>query len=248
MHLKVSEQFYSLQGEGRTVGIPAVFLRLQGCNLTCGGKQTIRTGELDSGATWRCDTIEIWTKGKSYAYQELCDIWKKNNWIHFLKHGAHLVITGGEPLLQQEAISEFLFYFKSTYNFLPVIEIETNGTILPSHDLISCVEYFNLSPKLSNSGMLLDQRLFPDILSYFNRISNSIFKFVVANKEDVVEVIRDFVDSGIISHKKVFLMPGVQNKKDLNLLEPVIINFCKQYCFKYSNRLHIQIWDQATGV
>ena len=62
MSLNISEQFYSIQGEGRTVGVPALFLRLQGCNLTCGGKKTVLTGNKQDGASWRCDTIEVWTK------------------------------------------------------------------------------------------------------------------------------------------------------------------------------------------
>ncbi len=111
MSLKVSEQFYSLQGEGRTVGVPAIFLRLQGCNLTCGGNNTIKTKELDSGATWRCDTIETWVKGSSFSFHDLVSYWENNDWISFLKTGAHLVITGGEPLLQQDKICLFFRLF-----------------------------------------------------------------------------------------------------------------------------------------
>ena len=62
--LPIAETFYSIQGEGITTGYPSVFVRLAGCNLMCGGQGTQFDGELHDGATWRCDTIEVWMKGK----------------------------------------------------------------------------------------------------------------------------------------------------------------------------------------
>ena len=75
--LTVSETFYSLQGEGPTAGTPAVFLRLKGCNLTCGGLNTVKTKQLDNGATWRCDTTEVWLKGQDMTYDEIKQEWQK---------------------------------------------------------------------------------------------------------------------------------------------------------------------------
>ena len=69
--LAISEHFYSIQGEGKFTGVPSVFLRLKGCNLTCGGKKTVSTKKLDSGATWRCDTIEVWLTGNSTSFKSL---------------------------------------------------------------------------------------------------------------------------------------------------------------------------------
>ena len=63
--LAISEVFYSIQGEGKTVGIPSVFVRLGGCNLMCGGMGTQFDGELHNGAEFRCDTIEVWMKATS---------------------------------------------------------------------------------------------------------------------------------------------------------------------------------------
>ena len=248
MSLEISEQFYSIQGEGQTAGVPAVFLRLKGCNLTCGGKSTIKTGELDSGATWRCDTIETWTKGRTYSYSEICSFWENQNWLYFLKDGAHLIITGGEPLLYQKSICEFLEFLKHKYGFLPHIEIETNGTILPNHELISLVDYFNVSPKLANSGMDLDKRLIDDVLALFNSIDSAIFKFVVSGESDIFEIVRNYINPSLIDVKKIYLMPSAMTRDQMIELEPLVVKLCKKYSFNYSNRLHIHIWDTKKGV
>ena len=74
--LRISESFYSIQGEGVTSGYPAYFIRLQGCNLMCGGKD----GSLmkEGKATWWCDTEYVWRKGKKTDIEVLIDDWKKN--------------------------------------------------------------------------------------------------------------------------------------------------------------------------
>ena len=115
--IRVSETFYSIQGEGPTVGVPAVFIRLQGCNLNCGSRS----------GSWVCDTVDVWKKGTQYSITDFFqDIMEKYN--HALLDGEHLLMTGGEPLLQQAAMSEFI----NQFNQKPYIEVETNGTIAPN--------------------------------------------------------------------------------------------------------------------
>ena len=108
--LAVSEYFYSLQGEGRTMGIPAIFLRLTGCNLMCGGYGVEKDGILRDDATWVCDTIAVWIKGTTYSFPELIVLLNSQlDFVARLKKGVHLVITGGEPLLQQKRIVAFFW-------------------------------------------------------------------------------------------------------------------------------------------
>jgi len=156
--LKISELFYSIQGEGRFMGVPSVFLRTFGCNFTCSGFGMPR-GELSLEA----DTIALNHTLKPYAtYKELplvstgCDSYA--SWhptfkdlspmltvdaiveriMEILPFGEwrdeHLVITGGEPLLGwQRAYPDLLKHEKM--RDLKAITFETNGTQLLSTEL-----------------------------------------------------------------------------------------------------------------
>ena len=135
-HLIISEQFYSLQGEGQTMGVPSIFIRLAGCNLLCKSDH------------WVCDSIEVWKKGIKTEFQDVLD----QDMIKRLEEGTHLIFTGGEPMLHQTAILNFLKWFKKKYHFKPIVEIETNGTRIIDHDLFKLIDFINCSPKLENSG------------------------------------------------------------------------------------------------
>lgn len=245
--LPVSEQFLSLQGEGKTAGIPAYFLRLKSCNLLCGGKGTDKDKKLHDGATWRCDTIEVWLKGKQKEFDAII----KDFGDDFIKNLAakthHLVITGGEPVLHDTKISYFIGHLAHLCNGDFNLEVETNGT-LPGK-WISGVNYWNVSPKLSNSGIPYNKRIKPDVLRDFARDDNSIFKFVISRRSDFEEVLQIIRDPAInIPPEKVWLMPAADNRKKLLEVSDLVATICANYGYKMSNRLHIQIWDKKTGV
>ena len=246
--LPVSELFYSIQGEGKTMGMPAVFLRLGGCNLTCGGKGTLQSGRIEHDATWRCDTIDVWTQFSRLSFDALYSRFIKEGYVDRLQQNAHLIITGGEPLLYQKELIEFLKYFEQQSGFLPLIEIETNGTICPIPELVNKVSFFNVSPKLSNSGMLKVKRFNEDILRFFSTLSQTQFKFVVACQQDLDELLVDFVEFLSLKSDKVTLMPAADSRDSLLLLGPVVCAFAKDYGFHFSSRLHVLLWDKKTGV
>jgi len=162
--LNVAEIFHSICGEGVTVGNPAVFLRLQGCTLTCGGIGTVNDKKLHTGALWRCDSIEVWKKGKPYTTQELIEEFKVQGFIKPLLEGAHLVLTGGSPLKQQEGLAEFIAEFMKIYEKKPYIEIENECTLMPISQMEWWIDCWNNSPKLENSGMKKMIRYKPEIL------------------------------------------------------------------------------------
>lgn len=228
--LIVSETFYSIQGEGQTMGVPAVFLRLGGCNLLC------------KSDSWVCDSIEVWQKGKATNFEKVLT----DGFISRLREGAHLIITGGEPLLHQKNIIRYLDWFYEEYNFKPIIEIETNGTFLPSEKLFTLVDYWNVSPKLSTSGETFKKRFNNLALLRLNKDKNSIFKFVVSSEKDFLEILTDFGET--INMKKVVLMPSGDSQELLNKTREIVAEICIKYSIKYSERLHIVIWNKKTGV
>ncbi len=247
--IAVSEFFYSLQGEGRTMGIPAIFLRLTGCNLMCGGYGVEKDGVLRDGATWVCDTIDVWMKGTTYSFEEL--VAKLNEEIDFvarLEAGVHLVITGGEPLLQQQRIIDFLDYLYSEYDLKPIVEIETNATIEPLHDLDLVVHYWNTSPKLSNSGMPQDKRLNFKVLKWFNQNPKTMFKFVISHKNDFLELKSELIQNGLIAKNKIVLMPAADSIETLLSSNQLVAELCIDNQIRMCTRLHIEIWNKLTGV
>ncbi|MCD6047715.1 MAG: hypothetical protein K0S08_1362 [Gammaproteobacteria bacterium] len=313
--LVVSEMFYSLQGEGPTVGRPAVFLRLAACNLECSGF-SYRAPE--TGEHLGCDTKLVWKKGKPYTFEQMIHEWQTQGWLNTFIHGAHLIITGGEPLLQQEKVAGFLSYlvphlpphprslspvgrgmtsfplplspqekemttfspplspqerematFSSPFspkgrragdegadtpphdaktNALPYIEIETNGTILPNEFLSHRVNQFNVSPKLSSSLEPREKAYRPEVLQHFVNLPQAIFKFVIQNEKDVKEVIEQYQKKFNIDNQRIWLMPEGGSLKDMQKKLALLAELCKQYQFNFSPRLHIHIWDEATGV
>ncbi|MGA0241718.1 MAG: 7-carboxy-7-deazaguanine synthase QueE [Candidatus Marinamargulisbacteria bacterium] len=232
--LRISEHFYSIQGEGPSVGVPAIFVRLQGCNLLCG----------DGSATWTCDTIPVWKKGTPYHISDWHALFL-DEYHNALAAGAHVVITGGEPLLQALAIKQWLALFETDR---PFIEIETNGTVMPTTTLLSTVSQWNVSPKLSNSGEPLNKRYHPTVLQTFQDQPNSIFKFVVQSPDDVTEISTFAPTILTLPIHRKFLMPAADTKTNLISLYPPIIELAKTHGFSVGQRFHIDIWDQKTGI
>ncbi|EJF53997.1 organic radical activating enzyme [Saprospira grandis DSM 2844] len=248
--LAVSEYFYSLQGEGQTMGVPAIFLRLSGCNLICGGKGAEKDGQLHDGASWICDTMEVWMKGESLPFAQLLQ--RLDDELQFsqrLAQGVHLVITGGEPLLQDKRIAAFLAFLEAERQGLrPIIEVETNGCFLPSAPLLERVSYWNCSPKLQNSGMPAKKRIVPKALKGLAQEAGTIFKFVIAQASDFEEIQSDFLAKGLIKKEQLVLMPAADSLAALLERNKMVAEICIREQIRMSSRLHVEIWDQLTGV
>lgn len=241
MRLAVSEVFYSIQGEGKTAGMPAVFVRLGGCNLMCGGQGTQFDKDLHNGATWRCDTVEVWMRAISKPIEEILD----KECEAAVRNGARIILTGGEPLLQQTSLIAFMNYVKQEISTRVEFEIETNGTVMPSDELDKFNPQYNCSPKLSNSGN--------DKLVRFNKLvlealvkRDTQFKIVIANEADFTEAIDTFAP--IVGTSRMVLMPAGENNAQLEATRPVVAELCKRNYINFSDRMHISIWDKKTGV
>lgn len=246
--LKVSESFYSIQGEGKTVGVPAYFLRLTDCNLLCGGKGTIQDKQLHNGAKWRCDSIESWTKGAPINNADIIEGFGELFLPSLESQHAHLVITGGEPLMQQNELIAFCKIIMKLTNGRAFIEIETNGTITPLKDLAFYVSLWNVSPKLSGSGMRENVRFKKDVIRTFNELP-SIMKFVVNDREDTDELLRTYwplLNTEL--RKNTYLMPGVDQQDEYAEISMWVIEQCKTLRVNYGARLQIAIYNQKIGV
>lgn len=225
----ISESFYSIQGEGQTMGIPAIFLRLAGCNLLCKSKG------------WICDSIEVWQKGFKTDFDKVLS----PEWIKRLKEGAHLIFTGGEPMLHQRKILPYIKWFIKEYGFKPIIEIETNGTKLIDEELFKLIDYINCSPKISNSGETKIRRFNELSLRQISKHKRSIFKIVIREEKDIEEILMDF---GCIDMNKIVLMPAGEDVDKLNKIRLFVVEKCLQMGWRFSDRLQVVIWNKATGV
>jgi|7_EtaG_2_1085326.scaffolds.fasta_scaffold01371_12 organic radical activating enzyme len=232
--IKVSEYFYSIQGEGITMGVPSVFIRLAGCNLLCEGKD------------WVCDTIPVWRKGESKHIETFVKQIFKQYHKYFVK-GTHLIFTGGEPLLQQDEITEFLTVYYNKYEYLPFIEIETNGTKILKDELLKEVDLINCSPKTSNSGMKQDRTINSDVLKQINKMHGSIFKFVISEAEDLIEI-QGLIDLLSLDESKIVLMSAGDCREQLYSTAPMVAEICKENNYFYGSRLQVEIWNKTVGV
>jgi len=258
-YLRVAEMFYSIQGEGPTAGRRAVFLRLQGCNLMCGGAETVRDGELHDGAAWRCDTIEVWTKGRKLTHGELLNEFRTKGFLDELKNEAHLIITGGEPLLQQKRLIPFLGLLRAEVPNL-YVEVETNGTIPFDIAFFTNINQVNCSPKLRNAGLSelpYDSAQVDSILrAHKLTLVKICFKFVVGSREDVLEIFdrfpqlnqpNDYFHVNNNSHF-VWLMPYASSREELQRNGVIVAELAKEFRCSYSSRLQVELWDKTTGV
>lgn len=239
--LAISEVFYSIQGEGKTVGIPSVFVRLGGCNLMCGGMGTQFDGELHNDAEWRCDTVEVWMKAQSKEINQVLD----DECIEAIKNGAHVILTGGEPTMQQNGLEEFIKYIQLNINNKTFFEVETNGTILPNEFLLQNINLWNCSPKLGNSGNDRSITYKPEVIQELNT-RNTIFKFVVNAEKEWQEIKEDYLP--LVDRNKVYLMPAGENQDLLNENKERVVNLAKDNYLNFTTRLHIEIWNKKTGV
>lgn len=237
--LTVSEHFYSIQGEGKSVGVPAVFLRLTGCNLTCSGWSYEFNGE-----HLGCDSKHVWRKGTKFSPAVLLAEFATKDYLYYLSNGAHLIITGGEPLLQISGIVSFLVELRRVVPEL-FVEVETNGTIMPTN-LFAYTQQFNVSPKLSNSGDPEEKRITIALDAYV-RHPLAWFKFVAKDRSDFDEI-ESLVNERAIRRQRVWVMPEATSREQLNERSGLVAELCKEYQFHYSDRLHIRLWGDVTGV
>ncbi len=235
------EIFETIQGEGKSIGSPAVFARLSGCNLQC---------------VW-CDTPYTWNwDGTKFAHNDGTKYDRLENSVSVSIGEAvdqitessvkRVVITGGEPLLQQTSIINLVDELKARdpeYRF----EVETNGTIAPTPEMIDRIDQFNVSPKLQSSGMPKEKRRKDKSLSVFSKLATANFKFVIGTDDDLEEAL-DYIADYQMPVENVYLMPQGVSEQQVADNTKRLVDIATQVGCNVTTRLHILIWGAKRGV
>ncbi len=148
-------------------------------------------------------------------------------------------------MMQQSGLEGFISYIKHNINANAYFEVETNGTIMPSKDLLYKVQLWNCSPKLRNSGNDNAMTFKADVIKQLNK-KNTIFKFVVNSDKEWIEIERDYLP--IVDRDKIYLMPAGENQDLLNENKLRVIELAKEKYLNFTTRLHIDVWNKKTGV
>lgn len=289
--IKVSEVFYSAQGEGRFIGVPSVFLRTFGCNFKCAGfglERGLKTSEPDDIAqivhlypTFNdlplaesgCDSYASWHPGFKHlspyytvdqAVDKMLALTPNNHWVQENGNDVHLVITGGEPLLGWQQLYPSLLRHERMQDLLNVT-FETNGTQPLYEDLSLFFSKwkgtlvngqnrhwnhvtFSVSPKLSASGERWEDAIKPEIVNSYEHLGYTYLKFVVDTLKDFEEV-----DQAVNEYRKagftgpVYVMPVGGTDKAYFENAKHIADYALERGYRYSPRLHVDIWSNGWG-
>ena len=240
------EIFHSIQGEGISAGQPAIFIRSSRCNLHCQW--------CDTDYTWNF-TGTPWTHERDgqpdFAKHRKDDVTIELSPREIAQHldsfdCRRVILTGGEPLLQQEGWVELIDLLRQS-DPAWFFEIETNGTRIPSDACAARIDQFNVSPKLANSGMEAALRLLPDALTWFAQSPRAWFKFVVGDDTDLEEI-HDLVARFDIPRDRVLLMPKGRTPEELTAHSERVAQLSLRHGWKFSDRLHVRLWGDRRGV
>jgi organic radical activating enzyme len=275
--LKIAELFYSIQGEGRYMGVPSVFLRTFGCNFTCGGFGMPRgemSAERDTIAermiefqdynelplvSTGCDSYASWDP----RFKDLSPMLETNAIVdrimQILPHrrweDEHLVITGGEPLLGwQRAYPDLLDH--ASMHGLKEITFETNGTQPLSAEF---KEYllkwraqreitFSVSAKLPGSGELWSEAICPDVVCEYEQVGYTYLKLVVATEQDLTDA-----EQAVLEYRTagftgpVYVMPVGGVERVYTLNNRAVAEMAMRKGWRYSDRLQVPLFKNEWG-
>jgi 7-carboxy-7-deazaguanine synthase len=251
----------TIQGEGKMAGIPVLFVRTAGCNLRC-------MWSLPDGEVSLCDTpfASFDTRGEKRVPVESV----KNIILNNLGNINHLIISGGEPFIQTEGLSDLISSLKEKRNIH--ISVETNGTIFNS-ELVEKIDFFSISPKLKNSvptkaklyktGVIIPfesgqaektRRNIPVIQSMIDHCKkypgkDFQLKFVVQNHDELKEIEETF-----LAHltgwnpDDVVLMPLGSTPEELRQTRMIALEAAIERGWRFSPRLQINYFGGVAGV
>ena len=217
---RVSEIFYSIQGEGATAGLPAVFVRLQGCTVGCAWCDTKYSWDAAAGRLMDLDAII--DEAATFACRRV-------------------VLTGGEPL--ESPLFVPLLRALGSRGF--TVEVETSGTLLPPAGVDRAIQW-NVSLKLAGTGVEEARRIRAEaVRGFLSR--DAWWKFVVGGDHDLDEVLR-LAERFALPRGRILLQPESVHREELLDRSPWVVEACKRHGFRFSPRLHLLIWGARRGV
>ena len=240
------EIFHTLQGEGPSSGLPAVFIRASRCNLHCVWCDSDFTWNFE-GTPWPHENDPLPDAAKHRKSAVTCELDPAAAARRILTFECQrVVITGGEPLLQESGFLEMIQRIRAEQPNR-VFEVETNATRIPSPEFAAALDQFNVSPKLANSGLAESLRLHPEALLYFANSPKAWFKFIVNDPLDLAEIQALQVRFGI-PQERLLVMPEGRNAADLDRSAAWLAARCRDLGWRYCDRLHIRLWGERRGV
>ena len=244
--LKVCEIFYSIQGEGKYIGTPSVFVRFFGCNLQCKGFGVAY--KKDKQLNYGCDSYyavdsffdnyDIFTSSR--------DLIDKINSLH---KSCNVVFSGGEPTLHYK--NSILYdTVKHLLKHKRHITFETNGTVNIDFKEYSLYKKccFAMSIKLSNSKEKYHKRVQKSAIdNIIKNTKDSFFKFTI-DKNNLNGYKKEIEDITNKTNNKIYCMPLGDTKEKLQENDKAVFDFCLENNYNYSDRIHIRLFGKKRGV
>ena len=234
----VSEIFKTVQGEGLYTGYPSVFFRTSGCNLRC-------QFQSEKGITNLCDT---WYTSWEPEGTEMSVLECAKEIIHLGVNCDHVVITGGEPFVFAKELAELCSILKEHNKF---ITIETNATIYEGIK----ADFISMSPKLASSTPIVgpwtekheQRRINKEVIQSFLGSYQCQLKFVIARASDLKEIEHLEKELSLPRTKIVLMAEGI-SRDQIRQKQGWLIEYCRDNNYRYSDRLHVQVWGNRRGV
>jgi 7-carboxy-7-deazaguanine synthase len=225
--LRLSEVFDSIQGEGVNQGKPCRFVRLALCNLHC--------HYCDTKYTWDFERYDYDAEVREVARDDVAEQLRS-------APAKHVVLTGGEPLLQQRALAQVLAAVPPDV----FIEVETNGTRVPSEALLKRIDQWNVSPKLSSAGDPEALRIRPEALTALRDSGRAYLKLVVKSERDRDEAEALRARFGFAKERTIF-MPEAATREELEARSADVAAWSQALAVRFGSRLHISLWGGRRG-